>query len=185
MRASVSLVGVVAATALLASGCSGERPNAAAPTPVSIPDDWIASESSSHDVRIALPPWLVAFDTTDGVLANEASPAGTESMQLLVAGPRADLQPAFGQDLRAWLSERLRDVGSGTSAFEDVWLPSGSAVKMDRTDRAGTALAWRHRAWAIRTPAGVAFLWIDGPPNAWTDREADLARIPVLLELRP
>lgn len=49
--------------------------------------------------------------------------------------------------------------------------------------RSGTPNPWRMAAYAIRTPVGVAFLLIDGPPVVWTDREADAALIPKLMEL--
>jgi hypothetical protein len=92
-------------------------------------------------------------------------------------------QPALGEDLRTWMAARLADVGTGEPVFREVLLPAGPALMLERIDRAGTAMAWRHRAWAIRTPAGVGFLWIDGPPGAWDPHMDDVERIPMFLRL--
>jgi hypothetical protein len=121
--------------------------------------------------------WL---DTKGAIFANEA-PAG-EGLQLL-ADDRPEPQPAFGADLRTWMAARLVDVGTGEPVFSDVLLPAGPAVMLERIDRATTPMAWRHRAWAIRTPDGVAFLWIDGPPGAWDPHKDDVERIPMFLQL--
>ncbi len=135
-------------------------------------------------LRVALPPWLVAFDTANAVFANELPSDGAPGMQLLLEPPRSvEPQPGPVDDLRTWLATKLEDVGSGTPVYRNVVLPAGPAVVIDRTDRAGTPQAWRHRAWAIRTPAGIAYLWIDGPPDAWDGREADIDRIATLVEI--
>ena len=47
--------------------------------------------------------------------------------------------------------------------------------------RPSSSTAWRLVAYAIRTPEGIAFLLIDGPPEAWAAHEADAALIPWLL----
>ncbi len=69
--------------------------------------------------------------------------------------------------------------------MREVNLPSGSGVAIDLVVRADTPLASRLAAYAIRTPAGVAFLLIDGPPAAWAAHAADASLIPVLMELGP
>jgi hypothetical protein len=131
-----------------------------------------------------LPPWIVAFDTTGAIFANEVVEPGAQGLELLAEGPlSAEPQPGVGEDLRVWLAARLADPGAGEPVFRDVLLPAGPAVMVERTDRPATATARRHRAWAIRTPAGVAFLWIDGPRGAWDVREDDLARILMFLEV--
>lgn len=62
---------------------------------------------------------------------------------------------------------------------------AGPALQFERLDRPGTASAWRHRARAIRTQAGVAFLWVDGPPGAWEGPLDDIARIPQFMQVTP
>ena len=46
----------------------------------------------------------------------------------------------------------------------------------------GTPSAWRLAAYAVRTPDGVAYLLIDGPPDAWVGREADADLVARLME---
>jgi hypothetical protein len=169
------------AIGLVVSACASEPAVTATSPPLVVPADWVISTSLSRDLRLALPPWLVASNTTGAIFAHEVVAPGGQGLQLLAEGPRSEVQPGLGEDLRAWLARRLADPGSGAPVFQDVLLPAGSAVMMERIDRVGTATAWRHRAWAIRMRAGVAFLWIDGPPGAWSAREDDLARIPMFL----
>jgi hypothetical protein len=172
------------AIGLVALGCASEPAVTATATPLVGPSGWVISTSSSHDLRLALPPWLVTFDRTGAIFANEVVAPGAQGLELLGEGPLSvEPQPGVGEDLRAWLAARLADTGAGESVFRDVLLPAGPAVMVERIERPASHTAWRHRAWAIRTPAGVAFLWIDGPPGAWDTREDDLARIPLLLEL--
>ena len=45
--------------------------------------------------------------------------------------------------------------------------------------------ARRIRAYAMRTPFGLAFLLIDGPEAAWAGHEADVALIPWLMTVAP
>ena len=66
----------------------------------------------------------------------------------------------------------------------ELQLPAGDALVLRRIDRAGTPQAWRLAAYAIDTPAGIAYLLIDGPPDAWEGREDDVARIANLLRAR-
>jgi hypothetical protein len=180
-----SRTGVALLLLTLVAGCN-EAAVAEAPTPVPAatmpvpPAGWTWVAGDNGGMRLALPPWLAAFDTKGAIFANEV-PAG-EGLQLLADG-RPEPQPAFGEDLRRWMAARLADVGTGEPVFRDVLLPAGPALMLERIDRGGTAMAWRHRAWAIRTPAGVAFLWIDGPPGAWDPHLDDVERIPVFLQL--
>jgi hypothetical protein len=184
-RRSRPVLGPLAvAVGLVASGCASELAVTATPTPLAVPADWAISTSSAHDLRLALPPWIVAFDTTGAIFANEVVEPGAQGLELLAEGPLSvEPQPRFGEDLRAWLAARLADTGAGEPVFRDVLLPAGPAVMVERIDRPATTTARQHRAWAIRTPAGVAFLSIDGPPGAWDAREDDLARIPMFLEV--
>jgi hypothetical protein len=155
-----------------------------APTAPGPPEGWTLVTGDDGGLRMSLPPWLAASDTQGAIFANEAPPG--EGLQLLAEGPRqVELQPAFGEDLRAWITARLADVGSGQPVFSEVLLPAGPALQFERLDRPGTASAWRHRAWAIRTQAGVAFLWVDGPPGAWEGHLGDIARIPQFMHVTP
>jgi hypothetical protein len=169
----------------LLAGCDAGVPTEAA-TPVSAatvpgpPDGWRWVDGHDGELRLSLPPWLEAFDTRGAIFANEP-PAG-EGLQLLADG-RPEPQPAFGEDLRTWMAAKLADVGAGEPVFRDVLLPAGPALMLERIDRPATTLEWRHRAWAIRTQAGVVFLWIDGPPGAWDPHVDDVARIPMFLQL--
>jgi hypothetical protein len=186
---AASRVGVSLLLVTLLAGCDIGA-SAEAPTPVPAPTEpgppagwtWVAGDDGG--LRLSLPPWLQAFDTRGAIFANEA-PAG-RGLQLLAEGPRqAEPQPAFGEDLRAWMTARLADVGSGQPVISEVLLPAGPALQFERLDRPGTASAWRHRAWAIRTQAGVAFLWVDGPPGAWEAHLDDIARIPQFMQVTP
>jgi hypothetical protein len=139
------------------------------------------------DLWLILPPWLVPFDTTAAIFANEVVDPGAEWIELMAEGPRtAEPQPGAGDSLERWLRERI-DVGPGLGAptIQQVYLPAGPAVAIERLDRAGTAMAWRIAAYAIRTPRGVAFVQIDGPPASWPARVADLALIPWLVRVEP
>lgn len=170
---------------MLLAGCNaGALAEAATPVPAATvpgpPEGWRWVAADDGGMRLSLPPWLEAFDTRGAIFANEV-PAG-EGLQLLADG-RPEPQPAFGEDLRRWMAARLADVGTGEPVFRDALLPAGPALMLERIDRGGTAMAWRHRAWAIRTPTGVVFLWIDGPPDAWDPHMDDVERIPILLQL--
>ena len=68
--------------------------------------------------------------------------------------------------------------------MSEVNLPSGRGVRFERIDRAGTPTEWRILAFAIRTPSGVAYLQIDGLPDAWPGHAEDVERIPFLLRFR-
>jgi len=61
--------------------------------------------------------------------------------------------------------------------------PAGGGIRYDRVDGAG-ALAWRIVVFAIETPRGFAWLQIDGPPESWAARAAELERVPLLFRVR-
>jgi hypothetical protein len=171
---------------LLAACDAGAPAEAATPVPAASepapPEGWRWVAGDDGGLRLSLPPWLQASDTRGAIFAHEA-PAGA-GLQLLAEGPRqVEPQPALGEDLRTWMAARLADVGAGQPIFRDVLLPAGPSLMLDRIDRPGTTTAWRHRAWAIVTQAGVVFLWIDGPPSAWDRHLDDVARIPMFLQL--
>ena len=65
-----------------------------------------------------------------------------------------------------------------------VQLPTGSAIRYERVDRAGTALEWRFLVFAIRTATGVAYLQIDGTPAGWAARSPSFDLIAQLLRTR-
>ena len=137
---------------------------------------------------MALPPWLVAFETSGPLFANEPPAFGARRfLELIAEGPRtAQPQPAAGQPLDDWLwskiGPRVNRTGGLVRAIDH---PSGPGVAIELVREPGTAQARRLAAYAIRTPAGVAFLLIDGPPESWAGHEVDAALIPVLRELGP
>ncbi len=142
----------------------------------------------SGDLRMALPPWLVAFESTAALFANEVpAPGAAAFLELIAEGPRtAQPQPVAGERLDEWLWRKVGPrVDRAGGSVQPVGLPSGSGVVIDLVLRADTPLASRLAAYAIRTPAGVAFLLIDGPPADWTAHAADVALIPILMELGP
>jgi hypothetical protein len=146
------------------------------------PAGWVRVASDAGDLDVTLPPWLVAFETGGAIFANEVLADGTPGLQLLAEGPRtAELQPDADEPLEAWLAGRIESSGAGARRVESVRLPAGEAVVIRREDRPGAAFAWRIAAWAIRTGDGVAFLMVDGPPNRWAGREADVERIARLI----
>jgi hypothetical protein len=172
---------LLAALAALAAACSSAPPS---PSPEAVAAEWTTVVSEAGDLALALPPWLIAFDTSGAIFANEGMPDGTPGLQLLAEGPRtAELQPASGEALEAWLATRIEAPGSGEPKVESRQLPAGAAVLIRRDDRAGTATAWRRAAWAIRTPDGVAYLLVDGPLDRWAGREAEVERIARLLSV--
>jgi hypothetical protein len=169
---------------LLAAACSAEA-EPPLPTVPPVPAGWL--EATNGDLSLTLPPWLVPFDTTASIFANEVVEPGAEWIQLMAEGPRtADLQPGPNESLEHWLRGRI-DIGPGLGqpTIRQVNLPAGPTVSIERVDRAGTRLDWQIAAYAIRTPRGVAFLQIDGPPDKWPAREADLALIPWLVRVEP
>jgi hypothetical protein len=172
------------AALLITAACSvdAEPP---LPTAPPVPAGWL--EATDGDLSVTLPPWLVPFDTTAAVFANEVIEPGAEWIQLMAEGPgTAEPQPNPNETLEHWLRQRV-DLGPGLGqpTILQVNRPAGPTVSIERLDRAGTRLAWRIAAYAIRTPRGVAFLQIDGPTDRWPARAADLALIPWLLRVEP
>jgi hypothetical protein len=174
---------VPAITALLAA-CSGQPilPTAGTPT---APPGWIQTVGGGSDLRVTLPPWLVVFDTTGAIFANEVVGAGGQGLQLMAEGPAtANPQPRTGEDLARWLERKVGGAQlGGTPTFSYAELPTGRAVHLQRLDRAGTGTAWRISAYAIPTLHGVVFLMIDGPADAWAAHEDDARLIPSLIDV--
>lgn len=161
-------------------GCGAPGPTEAPAW--TVPPDWVTVSTAGGGLQVTLPPWLVVFDNVNAIFANEPPlPGGEIPMQLMLLPPGSEIQPGSGQDLGAWVAARLQGTGQGTPTVRRVTLPAGPAVRFERIDRAGTRTAWRFLAFAIETPAGVAYLQLDGPPDGWAAREADLERIPTLL----
>lgn len=173
---------------LLLAGCNGRSPASALPTMPLSPAGWVVVASGNGDLRLTLPPWLVPFETTGVIFANEPppSPGSVDWLQLLAEGPATAVpQPAAGQSLPQWLEARLESPNRGPVSVRTVALPAGTAVELSVVMGEGTSLERRFLAFAIRAPAGVAYLLVDGPPAAWTGREADVALIPMLAEVGP
>lgn len=173
---------VLAATLLMTAGCSAEPATTQPPIPTA-PAGWTTTASMTADLRITLPPWLVPFETSGPIFANEVVGPGAQGMQLLAEGPRnAEPQPGPGADLRSWLTLKIGGSAQGTATFRDVRLPVGTALILERVDRPLGPTPWRILTAAIRTSAGVTFLMVDGPPERWVGREADVALVLQLLE---
>ena len=155
------------------------------PPPVTVPSNWTVAASDVGDIRVALPPWLVAFDTRTGVLANEVPRApGAGFLELLAEGPRSvEPQPASVEQIDDWLAARLNLDAAKVSGVAYDSLPAGEAVWYAGVDGAGTPAASRYLAYAIITDAGVAFLLIDGPAGLWATHLDDIGLIPYLVEV--
>ena len=183
MRLPAAAVAVaLAAAAGCADPLAGTDP--VTPTRPPVPAGWTTVASDAGDLRLALPPWLVPFETTGAVFANEPpTPGRQQGLQLLAEGPRtAEPQPSPGESLERWLAARLESVRGADSAVEQLDLPGGRALVVRIAVASGTPSAWRLAAYAVRTPDGVAYLLIDGPPDAWAGREADADLVARLME---
>lgn len=177
-----------------AAGCESGTGHSPAPLPLATaPADWVDVAADGGDVRVTLPPWLVAFETSGGIFANEPPPApGAQiPVQLYAEGPDAAALPAFVADARHWIEGRVSgpaqgvaNPGEGAPVLRQVQLPAGSAIRYERVDRAGTALEWRFLVFAIRSASGVAYLQIDGTPGGWAARSQSFDLIALLLRTR-
>ena len=176
---------VTVAAIMVVAACAAP---ASSPEPVSvptIPPGWVTVSTAGAEIQLTLPPWLVVFDNMNAIFANEAPRPGEKEIpvQLMAMPPGIDFDPGPG-DLVAWIDTRLGDPGKGVPVVTEVNLPAGPAVRYERLDRAGTPMAWHILAFAVRTQSGVVYLMIDGLPDAWPEREADIERIPLLLRVR-
>lgn len=182
-----ALRGTAFLAAIVTAACSAAPATPeAAPMPTSaLPAGWVIVSTAGAELQLTLPPWLLVFDNRGPIFANEAPPPGTSDIpiQLMAVPPGVDPDPGPGDDLLAWLDTRV-DPGKGVPVVSQVDLPAGPAVRYERLDRAGTPTAWRILAFAIRTPSGMAFLLIDGLPDAWPAHAQDIDRIPLLLRVR-
>jgi hypothetical protein len=176
---------VVAAMVATACASPAYSPMPAAAPTAAIPADWLIVSTSGTELQLALPPWLLVSDNIGAIFANEPPRAGAREIpiQLMAIPPNADSQLGPGEDLGAWIERRLGDPRHGVPVVTQISLPAGSAVRYERIDRAGTPTAWHILAVAIRTPSGVAFLLIDGLPDAWPAHAVDIERIPFLLRI--
>jgi len=189
MSPGLRALGPLVIAAVLEIAACGSQTSSAAPTVAAtpaIPDRWVTVSTTDPALQMTLPPWLLVADNMTAIFANEAPPPGTSDIpiQLMAMPPSADTQPGPNGDLLAWLETRLGDVGKGVPVVSEVILPAGPAVRYERIDRAGTPTAWHILAFAIRTPSGVAYLMIDGLPEAWPGRVEDIEQIPLFLRVR-
>jgi hypothetical protein len=181
--------GLMAMTAAAAAVLAACAPQASSPEPVAaptIPPGWVTVSSAGAEIQLTLPPWLVVFDNTSAIFANEAPRQGESEIpiQLIAVPPGVDSDPGPGDELVAWIDTRLGDPGKGVPVVSQIDLPAGQAVRYERLDRAGTPMAWHILAFAIRAQSGAVYLMIDGRPDAWPARANDIERIPFLLRVR-
>ena len=180
------IIAVVAVASLAGCGAQAAAPEPAAAPTTAIPEGWVTVSTTGAEIQVTLPPWLQVFDNINTIFANEPPAQGENEIpiQLMAVPPGIDVDPGPGDDLVAWIDSRLDDPGKGLPVVTDVSLPTGTAVRYERVDRAGTPMAWRILAFAIRTRSGVAYLLIDGLPEAWPARVEDIERIPFLVRVR-
>lgn len=172
-------VAAVLAIPVLLAACEVASPPAPRPT---TPPGWTTVESSAGGLWVDLPPWIVAFDTSGSVLANEPPREDGTWIQVLAMPPDpAGPQAASAAEAQSWLEDQFDSPNAGPATVRTVDLPGGSAIRFDRVDGAGTPQARRFNAYAFQTPTGLALLVIDGAVDAWTGREADLELIPQLI----
>lgn len=178
---------IAAAAIVFLWGCAAEPGSEplVTPEPATPPPDWELVTNGAGDLRMALPPWLVPFDVMNsGIFANEVVAGGAQGLQLMAEGPASVEMPPSRDAMGPWLRRRVEWPGAGPGEMGVEHLPAGDAVVLRRVDRAGTPQAWQLAAYAIDTPAGIAYLLVDGPPDAWETREDDVARIAKLLQVR-
>jgi hypothetical protein len=166
------------------------------PVPVSpawtAPADWSVVSAATGDLQLTLPPWLIPFDRSGAIFANEPPPAGGAiPVELMAQGPDRGAAQEFGRNPVAWIELRvLRPAqgaphpGEAIPTVTRVQLPAGTATRYERIDRVGTALEWRFLAFAIETPTGLAYLQIDGTLPGWLARGAEFDHIALLLRTR-
>ena len=158
------------------------------PSPPSVPADWHLVSSDAGDLRMFLPPEIVAFDTSGAVFANEPPAADGTWLEVMAEGPyTSDLQPAADEPLVAWLERRWLDGAPerGPTLIRSLLLPAGEAIELSTSVAPGTDDEWWIRLYAISTPEGVGLLVIDGPPSAWHRLHDEAELIPQLIELPP
>jgi hypothetical protein len=175
------LVCLAALAAACGSPSATPQPNHAIWT---LPPDWV-TVSGNSGVQLTLPPYIVAFDLENAIFANEAPPPGETDIpiQVWAQGPNVDDQPRNGESLSAWIERRLDNPAKGIATVTPVSFPAGSGIRYDRVDRDASGWAWRIVVFALQRPDGVTWLMIDGPPDEWAARAADLERIPLLFRV--
>lgn len=164
---------------------SEETAGPALPSAPLRPEGWPTVTSGRGDLRLSLPPGFGVGDASGAIFANRIPGDDGRWVQLMAEGPRAQDFPPPGPDepLDDWVERRW--LGSE----EPLELPTTRTLLLP----AGEALEWRGtiRAdpvrtlllYAIRTPAGVAFVAIDGPPEEMELLAADIDLILHLLEV--
>lgn len=181
MRRSLA---VLLAAAVLGCGAPSATAPPVAPgwTP---PPDWV-TVSGNSGVQLTLPPYIVVFDVQNAIFANEAPPPGTSEVpiQVWAHAPNNDERPHDGEGLAAWVERRLDNPAKGIPTVTPMRFPAGQGIRYDRIDSDASGWARRIVVFAIETPKGAAWLMIDGPPEEWAARAADLERIPLLFRVR-
>jgi hypothetical protein len=184
-RHGLGMITLLVATFVGCEAPVAQTASSAAPR-VAVPAGWVTVSTAGAELQMSLPPWLLVSDNMNAIFANEVPRAGSSEIpiQLMAVPPGIDTDPGPGGDLVAWIDTRLGDAGKGVPVITEVSLPAGSAVRYERLDRTGLPTAWHILALAIRTRSGIAYLLIDGLPDAWPGRREDIERIPFLLRVR-
>lgn len=178
---------LLACIAAVALGCgtaeATPEPNAAIWTP---PPDWVTVSNQEGSIQLTLPPYILPSDTYGAIFANEPPPngGGEIPVQIWAEGPLIGGAPRHGEDLVAWVEQRLESPVKGLPTVTRVSLPAGSGIRYDRLDGFGTAQPWRIVVFALETQRGVGWLMIDGPSQEWAARADDLERVPPLFRVR-
>ncbi len=187
--------GLVAILSLILGACAAPPPSSPTPEPTiptapAVPDGWQVVTSDAGDVRLAVPPDLVALDRASGILLQGGMHGGTTPVQVWATGPReAPVQPAPGETLREWLevsgwvpkegSGGITEVGDVSE--REVWLPAGRALEVAITAQPGTPDASRVVAYAIETSDGFGVLQVLGQPDVMETRRGELSLLPQLV----
>lgn len=184
---------VMLITALVVAGAVGAslaigsylRQEADLPSRPATPDGWTLALAYPQDIRVALPPYVVPFQTQGSIMANEDPAGNTSWLQVMAAGPGDTIQPANGESLETWVLNKVSTGPHDAVHVRNVLLPSGPSVEVRTTYSPGTPDETPILAYAISTPEGYAFLQISGRPKDFADHAADIALLPYLVETGP
>lgn len=177
-------VAAVLQAAVLAACVQGAA-NEPLPTRPPVPDGWRVVEEDHRQVRLALPPDVVAFVTDGLILANESATGGKSVwLEVSAMGP-ASVEPRLqpGQSLRSWLTEQFAHApGLGPMSFVSADLPVGRGTMLSTPVASGTAEETLILWYVIATDQGIGYVRFLVPPGEEETRRGDIETIALLLE---